>query len=138
MAISDIETMISNLLPEALSITLNLLGIDAKIERNSPVELPNKIYGVYSGNFTPELEEPKKRTVRIILTTGYGFVVGTNVERGTFEGATCYTLDDVLPGDILSIKRTTGEIRKYKVLHPEILGMTQTVLKRFILSSITH
>ena len=140
------ETQFSRALP----LLLRRYGIEVTVYRivtrgqTPEVEDVYKSLGMYSNRApAPVAEHPEDTdpgpnaefTARILLSNAT-FTVGADPFAGDFSDDFIYTQDDLYPGDRFTVQRGDGVKKSWKITEPNSLGLTQTVFKRFKITSI--
>ncbi len=143
MSIRDIEGLFATIVPEMMVVIMELFGIEVTATRRQS-EDSSEIYGVFSGEYEPlPGNVPDIRVVSVLITEGYNFVTADDINAGIYDESMMYTVDDIYVGDVLEINRVQPAtdlpdtmLRKFIVTERHSLGMTQTIIHRFKLSSL--
>jgi hypothetical protein len=108
-----------------------LYGLEVKVYR-SEKNVFSTVYGVEAGD---ESEVTNSLTVLITGTT-FSPISMSNV--GTLQEGFLYTSqpEKIFAGDTIEIQREDGAAFKFKVISPEGLGTTETVIKQFRIAAL--
>ena len=116
------QSQLSNVIPLML-----LKGMEINVERPNKQTKEFDVFGGYAGQTAGNFET---FTTKIVYSEPYfeteGFIGATFLDK-------IYLFSEVplYEGDILTIPRTNGTSKKYKIMPTEIAGITRNVVTRY-------
>lgn len=137
----------------ALPLLLRRYGVNVDVQRNvisvTAPQAPNveevyKTLGIYSNRSPDTTAEhpddtdpgPNAAFPARILISHATFTVAADPFAGDFNDDYIYTEATLRPGDRFTITRGDNIKKSWKIVEPNSLGLTQTVFKRFKITSI--
>ncbi len=137
MTLNDIENFIKrNHSEKGLQYFLNRWGVTVNVYSSTKVDGVDddpyySVYGEFSG------EEEDSYTTTTVLLTGDEFSSIGEMSTGTFTGGYLFSNTGVVQtGDRVDVVREDSLKRSYKVIKEDSIGLTVSVLQRFIISSM--
>ena len=128
-----VENHYASVVPRVLEKLIPLYGVDAEIRKSKKAvdDKYVKVYQVNASSYGDPLPLLKVLVVGDDWTPFDLYSISTLVEGLLYDPSNV-----VESGDLITIKRKDGLVRRFKVISKEGVGSTTTVVKRWLISAV--